>query len=68
VDDAGLDSLATTWMTDGRLVHVVLAGDDVTLCGLRRVEELTAVTEGAPGLPPTCPECGERAQVIGPDS
>jgi hypothetical protein len=66
MDDPGLDSLALLSMTDGKLIHLVFAGDEVTLCGRLRVEQLTAVVEGAPGLPPACPECAERAQVAGP--
>ncbi|TMC13333.1 MAG: hypothetical protein E6J29_07010 [Chloroflexi bacterium] len=58
-----MDELALIGMTDGKLVHLLYQGDDVTLCGRHRAEELVLVADDAPGAPSTCPECAERAQV-----
>jgi hypothetical protein len=58
-----MDDLGLIGMTDGKLTHLVYRGDEVTLCGRHRTEELVAVSEDGPEAPLTCPECAERAQV-----
>jgi len=58
-----MDDLALIGMTDGKLTHLLYQGDDVTLCGRHRAEELVVVAEDGPEVPRTCPECAERAEV-----